>query len=46
MNAISQEDATGKPYLTTRDFLKAGVPGSVGVWIAVLSMGYGLMLLM
>ncbi|ORZ39456.1 SPX domain-domain-containing protein [Catenaria anguillulae PL171] len=43
MNAISQEDATGKPYLRTWDFVKVGVPASVGVWLAILTMGYGTM---
>nr|SMQ44835.1 Low affinity phosphate transporter [Blastocladiella emersonii] len=41
MNAISQEDATGKPYLRSWDFIKSGVPASIGFWLAVLTMGYG-----
>ncbi|KAL7754126.1 low-affinity phosphate transporter [Sorochytrium milnesiophthora] len=46
MNAISQEDATGKPYLRSVDFIKAGVPGSIGVWLAIISVGYGIMSLL
>ncbi|KAI9222232.1 Sodium:sulfate symporter transmembrane region-domain-containing protein [Blastocladiella britannica] len=44
MNAIAQEDATGKPYLRSWDFIRSGVPGSVGVWLAILTMGYGSMI--
>ncbi|KAI9141048.1 SPX domain-containing protein [Paraphysoderma sedebokerense] len=46
MNAIAQEDATGTPYLSTLDFVKAGVPGSVAVWGCIMTAGYGLMLVL
>ncbi|KAI9222233.1 Sodium/sulfate symporter [Blastocladiella britannica] len=44
MNAIAQEDPSGKPYLHSWDFIRSGVPGSIGVSLAVLTMGYGIML--
>ncbi|KNE54972.1 divalent anion:Na+ symporter (DASS) family transporter [Allomyces macrogynus ATCC 38327] len=46
LNAISQEDAAGTPYLKTMDFVKVGIPASVGVWATVLTVGFGIMLVL
>ena len=43
MTAIALEDATGRTYLTTWDFLKVGVPGSLLAYTVVVSVGYLLM---
>lgn len=43
MNAISQENELGKPYLTTKDFLINGVPSSVFATLCITTLGYGLM---
>ncbi|CAL5222730.1 g5137 [Coccomyxa viridis] len=43
MNAIALEDQTGKPYLTTLDFLRVGVPCSVATYFLVVSVGYVIM---
>ena len=43
MNAIALEDQTGKPYLTTSDFLKVGVPSSVITYGLVVTVGYVIM---
>ena len=43
MNAIALEDQTGKPYLTTGDFLRVGVPSSVATYALVVTIGYGIM---
>ncbi|KAI9270365.1 SPX domain-containing protein [Phascolomyces articulosus] len=43
MNAVSQENELGKPYLKTKDFLRNGVPASVFCMICVAIIGYGLM---
>lgn len=45
MNAISQENELGKPYLTTKDFLLNGVPSSVFATLCITTVGYGLMVL-
>jgi phosphate transporter len=45
INAVSLEDATGQPYVGTKDFLKVGVPISVIVCLLTVSLGYGTMLL-
>ncbi|KAI7902686.1 SPX domain-containing protein [Cokeromyces recurvatus] len=45
MNAISQEDELGKPYLTTKDFLVNGVPSSIFAMLCITTIGYGLMAL-
>lgn len=45
MNAISLEDATGKNYVNTLDFVWVGVPSSVFAYIIVVTVGYFLMLL-
>ncbi|KAI9250164.1 SPX domain-containing protein [Phascolomyces articulosus] len=46
MNAISQENELGQPYLSTKDFLVNGVPSSVFAMLCVTTLGYGLMSLM
>ncbi|KAK9768479.1 low-affinity phosphate transporter [Basidiobolus ranarum] len=46
MNAIMLENETGVRYLNTRDFLKNGVPGSFLIMLIVISLGYGLMLIL
>ncbi|KAI9497080.1 SPX domain-containing protein [Zychaea mexicana] len=43
MNAISQENELGKPYLKTKDFLRNGVPASLFCMVCVATIGYGLM---
>ncbi|GAA5805966.1 hypothetical protein HPULCUR_011493 [Helicostylum pulchrum] len=45
MNAISQENELGKPYLTTKDFLLNGVPSSIFATLCITTVGYGLMVL-
>jgi len=44
MQAIMLEDARGKPYLKTLDFIKGGMPASVFVAILVGTLGYALAL--
>ncbi|ORY07845.1 SPX-domain-containing protein, partial [Basidiobolus meristosporus CBS 931.73] len=46
MNAIMLETETGVRYLNTKDFLKNGVPSSVLVMLIVVTLGYGLMLIL
>lgn len=46
MNAISQENELGKPYLTTKDFIRNGVPASIFSMLCVTTIGYGLMTLL
>lgn len=43
MNAIMMEDEMGVRYLSTIDFIKSGVPGSVLALLSVVTVGYGLM---
>ncbi|CAG8461974.1 13453_t:CDS:2 [Ambispora leptoticha] len=43
MNAIMMEDEMGVRYLTTKDFLKTGVPASILTMLLVVSVGYVLM---
>lgn len=45
MNAISQENELGKPYLSTKDFLLNGIPSSVFATLLIATVGYGLMVL-
>jgi phosphate transporter len=45
ITAVSLEDATGEPYVRTRDFLRIGVPMSIVVCLLTVSVGYGLMLM-
>ncbi|KAG0067047.1 low-affinity phosphate transporter [Linnemannia elongata] len=44
MNAMALTDPMGKPYLTTMDFVKTGVPLSVVATVCVVTIGYGIML--
>ncbi|KAG0200710.1 low-affinity phosphate transporter [Mortierella sp. GBA30] len=46
MNAIMMEDEMGQQYLTTTDFLKAGVPSSVVACVTIVTLGYCLMSLL
>jgi phosphate transporter len=43
MNAISQENELGKPYLRTKDFLLNGIPSSVFATLLITTVGYGIM---
>ncbi|KAI9361853.1 SPX domain-containing protein [Pilaira anomala] len=43
MSAVMMEDATGKPYLKTKDFLIVGVPISIVVTLLIFTLGYGIM---
>jgi phosphate transporter len=44
MHAINVEDPnTGIRYLTTKDFIKVGVPSSIISMIVIVTVGYGLM---
>lgn len=43
MNAIMMEDEMGVRYLSTMDFIKSGIPGSVLAMLCVITIGYGLM---
>lgn len=44
MHAINVEDPnTGIRYLTTKDFIKVGVPASLMSMLVITSVGYGLM---
>ncbi|KAI8331241.1 Sodium/sulfate symporter [Chlamydoabsidia padenii] len=43
MSAIMLEDASGKPYLTTKDFVVTGVLTSIICCLLVITMGYGIM---
>jgi phosphate transporter len=47
MTAIMMEDTqTGKRYLRVRHLNAAGIPSSVITFLMVISLGYGLMLVM
>ncbi|KAJ3188116.1 low-affinity phosphate transporter [Irineochytrium annulatum] len=46
MNAISLEDQTGEPWLAVTDFLKVGLLSSAVAWVAILGVGYQIMMLM
>ena len=35
INAVAQEDATGRPFVSTMDFVKTGLLSSVLVWLAI-----------
>lgn len=43
MNAISQENELGQAYLSTKDFLRNGIPSSVFTMLCVATIGYVLM---
>eukprot|EP00736_Rhodelphis_marinus_P008619 Rmarinus@m.13607 len=44
MTAISVESSTGAPYLDTKQFVKLGIPVSVIAMVLIVSLGYGMML--
>lgn len=44
MNAIALEDGTGRTYVTTKDFLKVGLLGSVFAFGVINTLGYFIML--
>ncbi|KAL0044951.1 hypothetical protein WJX82_003051 [Trebouxia sp. C0006] len=44
MNAIALEDGTGSTYVTTKDFLKVGLLGSVFAFGVINTLGYFIML--
>ncbi|KAI8149664.1 Sodium:sulfate symporter transmembrane region-domain-containing protein [Fennellomyces sp. T-0311] len=43
MNAIMQEDSTGKPYLHMKDFLLCGLPSSIIAGVITILLGYGIL---
>ncbi|KAI8371763.1 SPX domain-containing protein [Radiomyces spectabilis] len=43
MSAVMMEDPTGKPYLTTKDFIITGIPTSIIATLLVFTLGYGIM---
>ncbi|CAG8539332.1 31443_t:CDS:2, partial [Racocetra persica] len=45
MNAIMMEDEMGLRYLSIMDFVKSGIPGSVLGMVTIVTVGFGLMLL-
>ncbi|RKP17850.1 hypothetical protein ROZALSC1DRAFT_19656 [Rozella allomycis CSF55] len=45
ITAMALEDQTGKPFLNAKDFLKVGIPCSLIAFACIISLGYGLMLL-
>ena len=44
MTAISLEDATGRTYVKTWDFIKVGIPSSLLTYCVVVSLGYFIMI--
>ena len=44
MTAISLEDATGRTYVKTWDFIKVGIPSSLLTYAVVVSLGYFIMI--
>ena len=45
MTAVSLEDAKGLNYVQTADFLRVGVASSVFTYGVIVTLGYGIMLL-
>ncbi|ORX58851.1 SPX-domain-containing protein [Hesseltinella vesiculosa] len=43
MNAIAQENELGKPYLSSKDFIRNGIPSSIMATACVTTLGYLLM---
>lgn len=43
MSAIMLEDPSGKPYLTTKDFIITGIPTSIICTVLIFTLGYGIM---
>lgn len=44
MNAVSLEDSTGSPIVSTLDFVMVGVPSSVVAYGLIVTLGHALML--
>lgn len=44
MTGFSLEDATGKTYVKTLDFVKTGIPSSILVYMCIITFGYILMM--
>ncbi|CDS04099.1 hypothetical protein LRAMOSA07054 [Lichtheimia ramosa] len=42
MNAIMQEDGTGKTYLKMKDFICCGIPASIIAGVITILLGYGI----
>lgn len=42
INAVSQEDATGRNYINTMDFVRTGLFGSFLVYLTIITVGYGI----
>ena len=43
MNAVSLEDSRGLNYVSTIDFLKVGLLGSIMAYILIVTLGYVIM---
>ena len=43
MSAIMLEDPSGKPYLSTKDFIITGIPTSIICTVLIFTLGYGIM---
>ncbi|KAI9342172.1 SPX domain-containing protein [Pilaira anomala] len=43
MSAVMLEDPSGKPYLTTKDFVITGIPTSIISTCLIFTLGYGIM---
>ncbi|KAI9271770.1 SPX domain-containing protein [Phascolomyces articulosus] len=43
MSAVMLENAAGKPYLSSKDFLIVGIPTSVFATILIFTLGYGIL---
>lgn len=43
MSAVMLEDPTGKPYLTSKDFIITGIPTSIVCTLLIFTLGYGIM---
>lgn len=43
MTAIALEDATGRTYVKTLDFLKVGVLSSIITYLVIVTVGYFMM---
>jgi len=42
ITAIALENAEGKPYISTRDFIRAGIPSSILAFFVCMTLGYGM----
>jgi phosphate transporter len=43
INAISQEDGMGRPWLKVSDFLRVGITSTVIAWVSVNTIAFGIM---